>query len=109
MAGYPGMNLQIAITLGGRVAVSDPDPLHGAWHDAHAFEASGLKARLAGLPAAANLDYLGCGGHRYRSVLDSARRAPAAWRPGRFQQTAQWRPRGCRLCRSQREGLAHAV
>ena len=48
-AGYPGMNLQIAATLGGRVAAIGPVPVHGARHDAHAFQASGLKALLAGL------------------------------------------------------------
>jgi len=59
---YPGMNLQIAATLGGRVAAIGPDPVHGALHDAHAFQASGLKALLAGLPAAADLGYLGVEG-----------------------------------------------
>ena len=54
-ADYPGMNLQIAATLGGRVAAIGPDPVHGARHDAHAFAASGLKALLVGLPAAADL------------------------------------------------------
>jgi hypothetical protein len=39
-AGYPGMNPQIAATLGGRVAAIGPDPMHGARHDAHTFEAS---------------------------------------------------------------------
>jgi len=34
------MNLQIAATLGGRVAAIGPDPVHGARHDAHTFEAS---------------------------------------------------------------------
>ena len=61
-AGYPGMNLQIAATLGGRVAAIGPDPVHGARHDAHAFAASGLKALLAGLPAAADLGYTGVDG-----------------------------------------------
>jgi hypothetical protein len=61
-AGYPGMNLQIAATLGGRVAAIGPVPVHGARHDAHAFGASGLKALLAGLPAAADLGYLGVEG-----------------------------------------------
>jgi len=36
--------------------------VHGARHDAHAFEASGLKALLARLPAAADLGYLGVEG-----------------------------------------------
>ncbi|HEY2308856.1 MAG TPA: transposase family protein [Streptosporangiaceae bacterium] len=61
-AGYPGMNLQIAATLGGQVAAIGPVPVHGARHDAHAFEASGLKALLSGLPAAADLGYLGVQG-----------------------------------------------
>ena len=61
-AGYPGMNLQIAATLGGRVAAIGPYPVHGARHDAHAFAASGLKDLLAGLPAAADLGYTGVDG-----------------------------------------------
>jgi hypothetical protein len=61
-AGYPGMNLQIAATPGGRVAAIGAVPVHGARHDAHAFEASGLKNLLAGLPAAADLGYLGVDG-----------------------------------------------
>jgi len=61
-AGYPGMNLQIAATLGGRVAAIGPVPVHGARHDAHAFAASGLKDLLAGLPAAADLGYTGVDG-----------------------------------------------
>jgi len=56
------MNLQIAATLGGRVAAIGPDPVHGARHDAHAFEASGQKALLAGVPAAADLGYTGVQG-----------------------------------------------
>ena len=56
------MNLQIAATPGGRVAAIGPVPVHGARHDARAFEASGLKALLAGLPAAADLGYLGVEG-----------------------------------------------
>jgi hypothetical protein len=61
-AGYPGMNLQIAATLGGQVAAIGPVPVHGARHDAHAFAASGLKDLLAGLPAAADLGYTGIDG-----------------------------------------------
>jgi DDE superfamily endonuclease len=61
-AGYPGMNLQIAATPGGRVAAIGPHPVHGARHDAHAFAASGLKDLLAGRPAAADLGYLGVDG-----------------------------------------------
>ena len=56
------MNLQIAATPGGRVAATGAVPVHGARHDAHAFEASGLKNLLAGLPAAADPGYLGMDG-----------------------------------------------
>jgi len=42
-AGYPGMNVQIAATMGGDLAAVGPVPVRGARHDAHAFEASGLK------------------------------------------------------------------
>ena len=41
-----GMNVQIACNLKGDVAAIGPVPLHGARHDAYAFEASGLKAIL---------------------------------------------------------------
>jgi hypothetical protein len=40
-AGYPGMNIQIAATLSGRLAAVGPISVHGARHDAHAFAASG--------------------------------------------------------------------
>jgi hypothetical protein len=52
------MNLQTAATLGCRPSATGPDPVHGT----HAFESSGLKALLAGLPAAAELSYLGVEG-----------------------------------------------
>ena len=45
-ARYTGMNVQIACNLKGDVAAIGPVPLHGARHDAYAFEASGLKAIL---------------------------------------------------------------
>ena len=61
-AGYPGMNLQVAATLSGRVAAIGPVPVPGARHDAHAYAASGLKDLLAGRPAAADLGYLGVDG-----------------------------------------------
>jgi hypothetical protein len=53
-AGYPGMNIQIAATLGGHLAAVGPIPVHGARHDAHAFAASGLTALLADMSAAAD-------------------------------------------------------
>jgi hypothetical protein len=61
-AGYPGMNIQIAATLGGRLAAVGPIPVHGARHDAHAFAASGLAARLADMSTAADLGYVGVQG-----------------------------------------------
>jgi len=61
-AGYPGINLQIAATLDGRLAAVGPVPVHGARHDAHAFEASGLKDLLAAHPGTADLGYTGVDG-----------------------------------------------
>ena len=45
-AKYTGMNVQIACSLQGNVAAIGPVPVPGARHDAHAFEASGLKEAL---------------------------------------------------------------
>jgi hypothetical protein len=61
-AGYPGMNLQVAATLGGDLAAIGPLPVPGARHDAHAYAASGLKDLLASLPTAADLGYTGVDG-----------------------------------------------
>ena len=61
-AGYPGMNIQIAATLGGRLAAVGPIAVHGARHDAHAFAASGLAALLADMSTAADLGYVGVQG-----------------------------------------------
>jgi hypothetical protein len=65
-AGYPGMNVQIAANMKGDVAAIGPFPVHGARHDAHAFEASGLKDILdaAGDPdnSGADLGYTGVEG-----------------------------------------------
>jgi DDE superfamily endonuclease len=61
-AGYAGMNIQIAATLGGRLAAVGPIPVHGARHDAHAFAASGLTALLADMSTAADLGYVGVEG-----------------------------------------------
>lgn len=63
-AGYPGMNIQVAAGLDGRIAAVGPVPVHGARHDAHAFAASGLKDLLAGVDAAAGLGYAGVDGIR---------------------------------------------
>ena len=43
---FAGMNVQIAANLNGDVAAIGPVPVHGARHDAYAFEASGLKSAL---------------------------------------------------------------
>ena len=61
-AGYPGMNVQIAATMAGDLAAVGPVPVRGARHDAHAFEASGLKDLIAGMDAAADLGYTGVDG-----------------------------------------------
>jgi hypothetical protein len=61
-AGYPGMNVQIAATMSGDLAAVGPVPVRGARHDAHAFEASGLKDLIAGMDAAADLGYIGVDG-----------------------------------------------
>jgi hypothetical protein len=61
-AGYPGMNIQIAATLDGRLAAVGPMPVHGARHDAHAFGVSGLRALLTDLSTVADLGYIGVAG-----------------------------------------------
>lgn len=61
-AGYPGMNLQVAATLDGRLAAVGATPVHGARHDAHAYSASGLAGALADLHTVADLGYLGVHG-----------------------------------------------
>jgi hypothetical protein len=60
--GYPGMNLQVAAGLDGRLAAVGPTPVHGARHDAHAFAASGLAQMLAEHPTTADLGYVGVDG-----------------------------------------------
>jgi DDE superfamily endonuclease len=61
-AGYAGMNVQVAANLKGDIAAVGPLAVRGARHDAHAFEASGLKALLAQIPAAGDLGYVGVEG-----------------------------------------------
>lgn len=65
-AHYAGMSVQVAATLNGDVAAIGPVPVHGARHDAYAFEASGLKALLEKSretdDTAADLGYIGVGG-----------------------------------------------
>src|SRR3954471_15784261 len=60
--GYPGMNIQIAATLSGRLVAVGATPVHGARHDAHAFAASGLAVLLAETPTVADLGYVGVEG-----------------------------------------------
>lgn len=60
---FAGMNIQIAANLDGEVAAIGPIPVHGARHDAHAFDASGLKARLEHVAnKVADLGYTGVEG-----------------------------------------------
>ena len=80
-AGYPGMNIQVAAGLDGRVAAIGPVPVHGARHDAHAFEASGLKDLLAGHDDGRGPRLHRRGWHPHRPVQDAARRACMIPRP----------------------------
>lgn len=57
-----GMNVQVAATLDGKVAAVGPWAVHGARHDAYAFEASGLKEVLKDLHTAGDLGYVGVEG-----------------------------------------------
>jgi hypothetical protein len=57
-----GMNIQVAASLVGRIVAIGPFAVHGARHDAYAFEASGLKGILADVPAAGDLGYVGVEG-----------------------------------------------
>lgn len=67
-AKYAGINVQIAANLKGDVAAIGPVPVHGARHDAYAYEASGLKEILdaTGDPenSGADLGYVGVDGIR---------------------------------------------
>jgi hypothetical protein len=56
-AGYPGMTIQVAASLDGRLAAIGATLVPGARHDAYA--ASGLAAQLGDLDTAADLGYLG--------------------------------------------------
>jgi DDE superfamily endonuclease len=58
----PRDDIQVAATLGGRLAAVGLIPVHGARHDAHAFAASGLATLLADISAAADLGYVGVEG-----------------------------------------------
>jgi len=59
---FAGMNVQIAASLTGQIAAVGPTSVHGARHDAHAYDASGLKDLLTGISTAADLGYIGVDG-----------------------------------------------
>jgi len=71
-AGYAGMNVQIAADLDGRIVGVGPVAVHGARHDAHAFEASGLKELLTGIPTVADLGYVGVDGIETAPIKNGA-------------------------------------
>jgi hypothetical protein len=56
------MNVQIASSTDGRIAAIGPRAVHGAHHDAHAFEASGLKDIMDGISSIGDLGYVGVEG-----------------------------------------------
>ena len=61
-ANIAGMNVQIAASMEGRIAAVGPIAVHGARHDAYAFEASGLKQMMEGISAIGDLGYAGVEG-----------------------------------------------
>jgi hypothetical protein len=61
-ANYAGMNVQIAASMDGRIAAVGPIAVHGARHDAYAFEAFGLKQIITGFSAIGDLGYIGVDG-----------------------------------------------
>lgn len=68
-----GMNVQVAATLEGKIAAIGPFMVHGARHDAHAFQASGLKEILKNIPAAGDLGYVGVEGIEIVPVKKAAK------------------------------------
>jgi len=69
--GEAGFNIQVAASIGGDLAeVGDPIP--GARHDAHAFAASGLAAKLTGH------DTLGDKGYQGHATIHPIRKPPRA-------------------------------
>ena len=105
-AGYPGMNLQIAATLEGRLAAVGLIPVHGARHDAHAFAASGLAAQLATISTARP------GLRRSRGHRDRPHQTSSRWRaghqPSRVQHRVQQNPRRRRTRHRPPQDMAHA-
>jgi DDE superfamily endonuclease len=79
-AGYAGMNIEVAASLDGEVAAIGPVPVHGARHDAHAYEASGLKALLEHVSSkAADLGYIGVDGIDIVPVKRASGRGLCQW------------------------------
>jgi hypothetical protein len=72
-AGYPGMNIQVAATLDGRLAAVGTSPVHRARHDAHAYAASGLAETLDGIHTVADLGYVGVAGIDLAPIRKPAR------------------------------------
>ena len=90
------MNIQVASDLDGRVAAVGPTPVHGARHDPHVYQASGLKDLHAAHDTAADLGYTGVDGIRIvplRRPAEVDPDLPFAIAPGQAQPT---RPRGAR-------------
>jgi hypothetical protein len=61
-AAIPGINVQIAADLDGRLLAVGTTPIPGSRHDAYAFAASGLATALIDIHTAAELGYLGVDG-----------------------------------------------
>jgi hypothetical protein len=76
--GDHGVNLQVAGTWAGHQLVAVGEPVPGARHDAHAWEASGLAQRLADLEVLGDLGYLGLG------LITGTPRKPPGAEPGVF-------------------------
>lgn len=83
-AHYAGMNVQIAANMKGDVAAIGPIPVHGSRHDAHAYEASGLKEIMdaAGDPdnSGADLGYIGVEGIKIVPFRKPAGKELPEWR-----------------------------
>lgn len=61
--GIAGMNVQVCARLDGELAAIGAVPVHGSRHDAHAFEASGLKDQIRHLHSKiGDLGYVGVDG-----------------------------------------------
>jgi hypothetical protein len=77
--GEAGFNIQVAASIGGHLAAVG-DPIPGARHDAHAFAASGLAAKLTGH------DTLGDKGYQGHATIHPVRKPPRAELSGHDQR-----------------------